>query len=128
MPDLVKLNHNQYAADIRAYLDAKAVKKKADADSRKADGVIKTLRSVIFLAMKDAIMAKCGNAVIVVKPEKRNAGALTLKDGRSIPLDTITDIVINGGTDVIKASDVKTWYGGALIGADLEITLTGDAV
>jgi len=128
---IAKLSHNQFSSIIRDYLDAKATKKKAEADSRKADGVIKNLRSTIFLALKGATIGRCDNAIITVKPEKRNPGALTMHDGRSIPLEAIKEIVFitdKGTHDVVNASDVKTWYGGATIGADLEITLTGDTV
>ena len=124
--DIIRLNHNQYDADIRAFLDARRSKKEHDRESRACDGVIKNLRSLLFLAMKGASIARCGKYLITIKPERHNQGALTLKDGRSIPLSEIVEIVINKGNDVIQASDVKTWYGGAVIGADLEITLTSD--
>lgn len=128
--DLVKLSQNQYAADVRGFLEAKALKKKLDADSRKQENIVKTLRAVLFQAMKGSPFARCGNALLAVKPGHVNPGALTLKNGRSVPLNALREIsfVLNGTHDVIRASDVKTWYGGALIGDDLEITLTGDSV
>lgn len=128
---IAKLSHNEYAADVKAYLDAKATKKQADADSRKADGAIKSLRSKLFLALKGAAAGRCGNAVITVKPGGTNPGMLTLKNSQKIPISTVKEIVYltaDGTPDVVRGSDVEKWYGGAVVGDDLEITLTGDAV
>jgi hypothetical protein len=127
--DMIKLSQNQYAADVRAFLDAKALKKKLDADSRKQDGIIKTVRAVLFQAMRGAPFARCGNALLSIKPGRVNPGTLTLKDGRIVPLDCIMDISfkLNGVDDVIRSSDVKSWYGGAVVGDDLEITMTGES-
>jgi hypothetical protein len=119
--DVVQLPHNQYAADISALLDARAAKKKLDADSRKQEGIIKTMRSAIVSAMKGSPVARCGNYLIVRKPERRNPGALTLKDGRSVLLSEITEIVVNNGRDVFGPDEVRSWFGGSVIGPDLEI-------
>lgn len=130
MSDIIKLSHNQYLADIKGILDAKATKKKLDADSRTQKGLIDTLKSVLFIAMKGAKAARCGSYLITLKPEKINPGTMTLKDGRVIPLSTITDIHFHdaqGNYDVITPDAVKTWFGGSRISEDLEITNTGES-
>lgn len=93
---------------------------------RKQEGIIKTMRSAITLAMKGSPIARCGNYLIALRPERRNPGALTLKDGRGILLSEITEIVVNNGLDVFSPDEVRSWFGGSVIGSDLEITLTGD--
>lgn len=122
------LPHNKYISDLRELVETKEKKKKLDAESRKCESVIKTLKTAIFLALGGNSKGRCGNYAIEVTPEKQNPGALTLHDGRKIPLSDLTQIVYlaNGEPTVFLASDVKTWYGGATTGADLVISTTGE--
>ena len=123
--DTAILNHNEYVADVETLLKNRAEKKALDAKSRVYDTAIKTLRAKLFLALGGREKGICGAYSITLKPERHTEGMLTLKDGRKIPLSDITDIVFNGGNDVVTPDQVDKWYGGATTGADLDITLTG---
>ena len=124
------LPHNVYFPDLRQLLDLQAEKKSLDARSHKLEGMIKGLRAVITLAMRGASVARCGPAIVTVKPERINPGALTLTDGRSVPLADVSEIVFNnaGVPDVIFTSEVKTWFGGSVVGPSLDIiiVMTGE--
>lgn len=91
---------------LRAWVEAKATKKRADVDGRKADGVLKGLRPTLFTALCGADYATCGKATITTKAERRNPDALTLKNGRSILLRDLAQIVAANG-DVIDVPRLK---------------------
>jgi len=123
---IARLSENRFGPDIRDYLRIKAEKKAAEAAARIADQKLKILRTVIFAAMEGAPIARCGNAVITLKPGRVNPGALTLKDKRKIALNDIREIVLDNGLDVIEVDEVETWFGGSRVSDDIEITLTGE--
>jgi hypothetical protein len=119
------LSHNQHYADIKTLLELKASRTACDAESRRLKTAIDRLKALLFQAMRGAISARCGNALINIKPEKRNPGCLTLKDGRAIPLSELDVLILKDQTS-IKTADVEKWFGGSTTGADLEITIIPD--
>jgi len=121
--DIIKLNHNQHAATIRDLLDNKKRKAKAEADARACAGLIRNLRTALFLAMKGSAVARCGQYLLTIKAGKTLPGKLTLHDGRSVPLADIKHLTLNNGQKLYP-EEIKTWYGGATYDADLEINDT----
>lgn len=127
---VAKLPHNKYASDIREYLKAKADKQAADKASRQAAEKVKNLEAVLFIALGGARAGKCGNATIVVEPGNTIPGALTLKDGRKVPLSDILELTIRDGNAIsaLNPDTVKTWYGGAQGSDKLNVIVAGDSV
>lgn len=127
-PGIVRIGHNEWISTIRDYVKAKADKRKADADARGYDTKVKSLRSKLYQAMGMAPAAALSmpdgrpSVILTVKHGAPSEGALTLRDGRKIPLSSLSFIVLDDESTFIPVSDVSTWYGGRAGSDDIEVT------
>lgn len=117
--DLIRLDNKKYGPLISSLVDAKAVKKDADATSRSADKDLKNAQGQLLSAISPARAAVCGNRVLTVKAGRQEAAKITLKNGRTIAWEDVTFVLV--GKERIDPADISTLFGGRTISDSIEV-------
>lgn len=117
--DLIRLDNKKYGPLVAEYADNQAAKKKADADSRAADKIIKSARGQLLSAILPARAAVCGNRVLTVKDGTQVEAAITLRNGRRILWSDVSVILV--GKERIGTDEVATLYGGRSSEPSIEV-------
>lgn len=121
-PAVTQLPPKTWKAKILAYLNAKRIKKEADAASRIQDQIIKQLKYELREAMQGAPVAQCGNALLSEKTTAGSPAALTLTDGSSIMFADVTSILV--GNRTIERSQIAKIFGGRE--GSVDVTVAGN--
>ncbi len=117
--DLIRLDNKKYGPLVAEYSDNQQAKKKADADSRAADKIIKSARGQLLSAILPARAAVCGNRVLTVKDGTQVEAAITLRNGRRILWSDVSVILV--GKERIGTDEVATLYGGRSSEPSIEV-------
>jgi hypothetical protein len=116
---LPSIEHNIHAATIRALKADMAEKKAMAAALRKLEDRISLNKALLTKAMDGQPTVMCGRAILSVVAGRVDPGALTLVSGGKIPLSEVTGIMTANG--LVQPNEVKTWFGGRVIGDSIEI-------
>lgn len=116
---LVRVSPQKWAATIRDFVAAKALKKKLDAEARAADAQCKALRSQLFPALSGAPSVVCGHQILTLKATAPAQAALTLRDGSKIMWSAVQAVTVNGRR--IVAEDIASLYGGRSGSEDIDV-------
>ena len=104
---------------VRDYADAKQTKKRADAEGRAADAVIKGTGAMLLEKMAGAPAAICGEMILTTKSTASADAALTLTDGSKILWKDVTMLVI--GNKTVMTTEIQTLFGGRSGSTSVEV-------
>jgi hypothetical protein len=106
------------SAIVRNYRDARADKKRLDAEARKATDTVKKLQDTILEAMAGETTCAIGKAYVTVKTTSAAVATITMPDGEVIPWANVTSILV--GNRTYKTTGAKL-YGGRSASAAIEV-------
>jgi len=121
MPKLLpQINHNEYGPVITEYETATSDQKAADAASRHAKTRRDVARALLFKAMGKHAVVRCDRRLLTLKQASTTPGRVTLRDGRVIPLDQVTGVMVDG--KLIPLANIEKWFAGQENGETIEIS------
>ena len=108
-----------YLPMIVEYANAVSTKKKAEADARAADSVIKRHRESLKSAMDGSETAICEHAVLTLSQTPDAPAAVTLNNGEKILWVAVESLLV--GNRHVPREDIGTIFGGRSGGIKLDV-------